>query len=119
MITVTAMKWVPPFAAGRVCDHRARWILNEAGWPYEVRLVDMPTLASGAYRALQPFGQVPVLEEKVRPAVFKNGTIVLDVATKARILSADTLEQAQGLAWRAGPSAGMEVSHPADPVAQP
>lgn len=33
MITVTAFKWVPPFAAGQVRDHRVRWILNEAGWP--------------------------------------------------------------------------------------
>ncbi|MGF7148150.1 hypothetical protein FHS96_001759 [Sphingomonas zeicaulis] len=40
MITITAMKWAPPFAAGQVRDHRARWILNEVGWPYEVRLID-------------------------------------------------------------------------------
>ena len=37
---------MPPFAAGNVRDHRLRWILNEVGWPYEVRLVDAPTLAS-------------------------------------------------------------------------
>ena len=42
MITITAMKWAPPFAAGNVRDHRARWILNEVGWPYEIRLVDAP-----------------------------------------------------------------------------
>jgi hypothetical protein len=62
MITITAMKWAPPFAAGSVRDHRARWILNEVGWPYEVRLIDATDLASNSYRSKQPFGQVPYLE---------------------------------------------------------
>ena len=29
MIRITAMKWVPPFAAGQVRDHRLRWMLGE------------------------------------------------------------------------------------------
>lgn len=62
MITVTAMKWAPSFAAGQVRDHRVRWILNEVGWPYEIRLVDAPTMKSAEYvQRLQPFGQLPVL----------------------------------------------------------
>ena len=40
MITITAFKWVPPFAQGQVRDHRVRWVLNEVGWSYEVRLLD-------------------------------------------------------------------------------
>ena len=67
MITVTALKWVPPFAQGQVRDHRVRWVLNEVGWPYEVRLLDTDDQQSEAYRARQPFGQVPVLEEEGRP----------------------------------------------------
>lgn len=86
MITITAMKWVPPFAAGQVRDHRARWILNEAGWPYEVRLIDACDLASQEYREKQPFGQVPYLEEDGRPTLFESGAIVIDVATRAAIL---------------------------------
>jgi hypothetical protein len=31
MITITAFKWVPPFAQGQVRDHRVRWVLNEVG----------------------------------------------------------------------------------------
>ena len=73
MITITAMKWAPPFAAGSVRDHRARWILNEVGWPYRVRLVDAPTMSSARYRTQQPFGQVPVMEEDGRPALFESG----------------------------------------------
>lgn len=100
MITITAMKWVPPFAAGQVRDHRARWILNEVGWPYRVRLVDAPTLASAEYRAEQPFGQVPVMEEDGRPTLFESGAIVLDVATRAnKLLPADADGRAMALSW--------------------
>lgn len=100
MITITAMKWVPPFAAGQVRDHRARWILNEAGWPYEVRLVDMQTLKSAEYLTKQPFGQVPVLEEDGRSALFESGAIVLDVAHRAGILlPADGAERALAVSW--------------------
>ncbi|QBE62112.1 glutathione S-transferase family protein [Pseudoduganella lutea] len=102
MIIVTAMKWAPPFAAGQVRDHRARWILNEVGWPYEVRLVDAPTMKSAEYcGALQPFGQLPVLQEDGRPPVFESGAIVLDVAMRAgRFIGAEgTPERAAALQW--------------------
>lgn len=102
MITVTAMKWAPPFAAGQVRDHRVRWILNEVGWPYEVRLVDAPTMKSPDYcSALQPFGQLPVLQEDGRPPVFESGAIVLDVAMRAgRWIGAEgTPERAAAMQW--------------------
>lgn len=102
MITVTAMKWAPPFAAGQVRDHRVRWILNEVGWPYEVRLVDAPTMKSAGYcGALQPFGQLPVLQEDGRPPVFESGAIVLDIAMRAgRCIGAEgTPERAAALQW--------------------
>jgi len=102
MITVTAMKWAPPFAAGQVRDHRVRWILNEVGWPYEIKLVDAPTMKSSGYsRELQPFGQLPVLEEEGRPPVFESGAIVLDVAMRAgRCIGAEgTPERAAALQW--------------------
>ncbi|CAM5783935.1 hypothetical protein [Rhizobacter fulvus] len=83
MLTVTAMKWAPPFAAGQVRDHRVRWILNEVGWSNDVRLVDAPTLQSARYKgSLQPFGQFAVLEETGRPPMFENGAIALDVAMR-------------------------------------
>ena len=102
MITVTAMKWAPPFAAGQVRDHRVRWILNEVGWPYDVRLVDAPTMKSHAYRTrLQPFGQLPVLEEQGRPPMFESGAIVLDVAMRAgRFIGAEgTAERTATIQW--------------------
>ncbi len=102
MISITAMKWAPPFAAGHVRDHRVRWILNEVGWPYEVRLVDAPTMKSPGYlTGLQPFGQLPVLEEDGRPPLFESGAIVLDVAMRAgRCIGAEgTAERAAAIQW--------------------
>ena len=100
MITITAMKWAPRFAAGSVRDHRARWILNEVGWPYRVRLVDAPTMSSAQYRTQQPFGQVPVMEEDGRPALFESGAIVLDVATRSgRLLPADANQRSEAVMW--------------------
>lgn len=70
MITITALKWVPPFAQGNVRDHRARWVLNEVEWPYRVRLLDTDDQQDAAYLAKQPFGQVPILEEPGRAPLF-------------------------------------------------
>lgn len=63
MITITTIKWVPPFAQDLVRDLRARWALEEAGLPYEVRLIGHEEKGSKDYRAKQPSGQVPVFEE--------------------------------------------------------
>lgn len=99
-ITITAMKWAPPFAAGKVRDHRARWVLNEVGWPYSIRLVDEPTKKSAEYRAKQPFGQVPLVEEEGRPPMFESGAIVLDVALRAgKLMPESSAGRAQVLQW--------------------
>ncbi len=100
MITITAMKWAPPFAAGMVRDHRARWILKEVGWPYEVRLIDATDLASEAYQDLHPFGQVPSLQEDGRPTLFESGAIVVDVATRAgKLIPPEGDDRSLVLSW--------------------
>jgi glutathione S-transferase len=100
MIVVTAFKWVPPFAQGQVRDHRIRWVLNEVGWPYEVRLIDAQDQKSAEYRADQPFGQVPVMIEDGRPTQFETGAILLDVATRAgKLLPQDEAERARAICW--------------------
>jgi glutathione S-transferase len=85
MITLSAFRWVPPFAQGLVRDLRARWALEEAGLPYEERLVDQESKNSESYRRLQPFGQVPVLEEDGL-VLFESGAIVLHVAERSPVL---------------------------------
>ena len=100
MITVTAFKWVPPFAQGNVRDHRVRWILNELGRPYQAKLIDSEDQRSADYRALQPFGQVPAMTEDGRPPLFESGAIVLDLALRAgRLVGRDDAERSQVLAW--------------------
>lgn len=99
-ITVSALKWAPSFAAGQVRDHRVRWILNEVGWPYAVHLIDAPTQASADYRRMQPFGQVPCMEEDGRPPLFESGAIVIDVAMRAgKFIPSDGPERAQVIGW--------------------
>ena len=100
MITVTAFKWVPPFAQGQVRDHRVRWVLNEVGWPYEIRLIDAAVQKSGEYRTEQPFGQVPLMEETGRPTLFETGAILLDVATRAgKLLPTDEADRSRAVCW--------------------
>lgn len=100
MATITAMKWVPPFAAGQVRDHRLRWMLKELGLPYDVDLVDAPTMASPGYRAQQPFGQVPVLREDGRPPLFESGGIVLDLALRhGRLLPEEAGQRSLAICW--------------------
>lgn len=85
MITISAFKWVPDFAQGQVRDLRARWALEEAGLPYGTRLLDQGDQDTADYRALQPFGQVPVLEEDGF-VLFESGAIVLYVGERSETL---------------------------------
>jgi|HubBroStandDraft_4_1064222.scaffolds.fasta_scaffold279675_1 hypothetical protein len=61
MIKLTAFRSLPPFAQGLARDFRVRWALEEARIPYEARLIGPEDQASAAYRALQPFGQIPAM----------------------------------------------------------
>ena len=85
MIRITAFRWVPPFAAGLVRDLRVRWALEEAGIAYEERLIGQGDQDSPDYRAVQPFGQVPVLEEDGL-TLFESGAILLHIGENSETL---------------------------------
>lgn len=85
MIRVTAFRWVPPFAQGLVRDLRVRWALEEAGLPYEERLIGPEDQKSADYRLQQPFGQVPVYEENGL-VLFESGAIVQHIAERSEVL---------------------------------
>ena len=85
MITISAFKWVPDFARGQVRDLRGRWALEEAGLPYQTRLLEQGDQDKPDYRALQPFGQVPILEEDGL-VLFESGAIVLHIAERSETL---------------------------------
>ncbi len=99
MIRVPAHRWVPPFAQGLVRDLRVRWALEEAGLPYEEQLIGPDDQKSERYRALQPFGQVPVLEED-DTAMFESGAIVLHIAERsAALMAEDARERERVRTW--------------------
>ena len=85
MIEVSAFKWVPPFARGLVRDLRVRWALEEAGLPYRSKPIDFVEQASDAYRAWQPFAQVPTYREGDL-TLFESGAIVLHIARRSAAL---------------------------------
>ncbi len=99
MITVSAVRWVPPFAQGLVRDLRVRWALEEAGVPYKVRLLADGEKNSPEYRAMQPFGQVPVYEEDGL-VLFESGAILQHIAEKSEVLMPrDAATRARVIAW--------------------
>jgi glutathione S-transferase len=99
MITLTAFRWVPPFAQGQVRDLRVRWALEEAGIPYQERLVGPEDLATAGYRALQPFGQVPATETD-ELKLFESGAIVLHIAERCEtLMPCDAHGRARTIAW--------------------
>jgi glutathione S-transferase len=99
MIKVSAFRWVPPFAQGLVRDLRARWALEEAGLPYEERLIGPDDQKTADYRRWQPFGQVPAIEDDGL-VLFESGAIVLHVAEKSpALLPTDAAARAQVRTW--------------------
>jgi len=99
MITITATNRVPDFAKGLVRDLRARWALEEAGLEYQVNLVTIEDRQTSAYRAQQPFSQVPAYQDD-DVKLFESGAIVLHVGRKsAALLPTDQAGQARATAW--------------------
>jgi glutathione S-transferase len=99
MITISAFKWVPDFAKGQVRDLRARWALEEAGLPYRTRLLEQGDQDQPEYRALQPFGQVPMLEENGL-VLFETGAIVLYIGERSEVLlPKDAAARARATQW--------------------
>jgi glutathione S-transferase len=84
-IRVSAFRSLPPFAQGLARDFRVRWALEEAGLPYQERLIGPEDQGTEAYRALQPFGQIPAIEIGNLP-LFESGAIVLHIAEQSEAL---------------------------------
>jgi glutathione S-transferase len=98
-LRVTAFRWVPPFAQGLVRDLRVRWALEEAGLPYDVALIGFEDQNTPAYRAKQPFGQVPVLEDGDL-VLFESCAILLHLGERSEaLLPRDTTLRAHVRTW--------------------
>ena len=99
MITISAFKWVPDFARGQVRDLRVRWALEEAGRPYQTRLLEQGDQDKADYRAMQPFGQVPIFEEDGL-VLFESGAIVLHIGERSEtLLPKDAGGRARATQW--------------------
>jgi glutathione S-transferase len=98
-ISVTGFRWAPPFAQGIVRDLRVRWALEEAGFPYEVDLIDFSYKDSDAYRVKSPFGLVPAFEADGR-GLFESGAILYRIAERSEVLMPqDPDGQADTVTW--------------------
>jgi len=98
-ITLTAFERSPDGGRGLARDTRVRWALEEAGQPYEVRLVSFQAMKEPAHLALHPFGQIPTYEEGDL-ALFETGAIVFHIAERyAGLLPNDANARARAIAW--------------------
>ena len=97
--TITAFERSPDRGKGLARDMRVRWALEEAGQPYEVRLVSFGAMKEPAHRALHPFGQIPTYEEG-ELALFESGAIVFHIAERhAGLLPDDANARARAITW--------------------
>ena len=88
-------------ARGVTRDLRVLWALEEIGLPYEIVGMDHPNrdLDAPAYRALNPFGQIPVIEDD-GVVVSESGAILLYLARKnGKLMPHDLAGEAQVLRW--------------------
>ncbi|MES2405614.1 MAG: glutathione S-transferase family protein [Pseudomonadota bacterium] len=96
---ITAFERSPDRGQGLARDMRVRWALEEAGQPYEVRLVSFKAMKEPAHVALHPFGQIPTYEEGDL-VLFESGAIVLHIAERhAGLLPDEANARARAIAW--------------------
>src|SRR3982750_1189500 len=83
MLKVYGFSRVNKMARGNTRDLRVLWALEEMGLPYEIVGMDHPNhdLDSPAYRALNPFGQIPGEAQVLRWSVAALNTIEVPVLT--------------------------------------
>jgi len=98
-ITITVFEQSPDRGRGLARDMRVRWALEEAGQPYDVRLLSFDAMKEPAHRARHPFGQIPTYEEGDL-VLFESGAIVLHIAGRhAGLMPSDPDAQARATGW--------------------
>ncbi|HWU74116.1 MAG TPA: glutathione S-transferase family protein [Sphingomonas sp.] len=107
-ITITAFERSPDGGKGLARDTRVRWALEEAGLPYDVRLVSFAAMKEPAHLALHPFGQIPTFEEGDL-ALFETGAIVFHIAERdTNLLPQDRDARARAITWMFAALSSME-----------
>jgi len=111
MLKLYGFARVNKFARGNTRDLRVLWALEEIGLPYEIVGMDHPNhdLDSAAYRALNPFGQIPVIDDD-GVVVTESGAILLYLARKTgKLMPRDLAGEAQVLRWSFAALNSIEV----------
>lgn len=97
--TITAFEASPDEGRGLARDMRVRWALEEAGQPYDVRLVSFREMKEPAHRARHPFGQIPTYEDGDL-VLFETGAIVFHIAERhAGLLPTEPNARARAITW--------------------
>ena len=97
--TITAFERSPDGGKGLARDTRVRWALEEAGQPYNVRLVSFQAMKAPPHLRLHPFGQIPTYEEGDL-ALFETGAIVFHIAERHTVLlPSDNNARARAITW--------------------
>ena len=89
MLRLYGFAKVNAVALGHTRDLRVLWTLSEMGLPYEIVGMDHPNhdLDSPSYRALNPFGQIPVIDDD-GVVVTESGAILILPRAKDRQVAA-------------------------------
>ncbi|HMF11523.1 MAG TPA: glutathione S-transferase family protein, partial [Gemmataceae bacterium] len=98
-------------ARGNTRDLRVLWALEEMGLPYDIVGMDHPNhdLDTPAYRALNPFGQIPAIDDD-GVVVTESGAILLYLARKSgKLMPRDLAGEAQVLRWSVAALSTIEV----------
>jgi glutathione S-transferase len=97
--TITAFANSPDRGRGLARDMQVRWALEEAGQPYDVRLVSFGDMKETAHRARNPFGQIPTYEEGDL-TLFESGAIVFHIAEHhAGLLPTEANARTRAIMW--------------------
>ncbi|WP_233842908.1 glutathione S-transferase family protein [Dyella sp. 2HG41-7] len=98
-ITITAFERSPDGGKGLARDTRVRWALEEAGLPYDVRLVSFQAMKEPTHMRVHPFGQIPTYEEGDL-TLFESGAIILYIAeNNPGLLPSDAHARARAIMW--------------------
>lgn len=111
MLKVYGFGRVNEGAHGNTRDLRVLWAVEEMELPCEIVGMDHPNhdLDSPSFRALNPFGQLPVIDDD-GVVVAESGAILLYLARKSgRLLPRDLAGEAQVLRWSVAALTTIEV----------
>lgn len=111
MIKLYGFARVNSFARGNTRDLRVLWALEEMGLPHELVGLDHPNrdLDAPGYRALNPFGQIPVIDDD-GVIVTESGAILLYLARKTgKLMPQDLGGEAQVMRWSIAALSSIEL----------